>query len=162
MPGVFGRSCIMDSDAKINGKHTTRMISRNKSALKFMIPSAIGMDRVCEWIFGTQWHRISPKTLTRSQRFARESRGTERKKEIRVKSVRIIYLRGLCIMRWFFMHTKCIPNTRKFGEKRTSSRYIRLQHSILQFIFIHGRARAETQSTQWKHLWRVIAAPCCT
>lgn len=66
-------------------------------------------------------------------------REAKRKKEIRVKSVRIIYLRWLCIMRWFSLH-QVHSEHKKIREKRTSVHpNNRLQHSILQFIFIHGR-----------------------
>lgn len=91
-----------------------------------MISSAIGMDRVCELIFGMEWHRISPKTLARSRRFARESRrNAEKERNQSEKRENNLFARAFCIMRWF-LHTKCIPNTRNSREKRTSSRYIRI------------------------------------
>lgn len=91
-----------------------------------MIPSAIGTNRECEWIFGLQWHRISPKTLTRSRRFARKSwRNGEKERNQSEKRENNLFARAF-LHHAVVLHASAFRTQENSRETRTSSRYIRI------------------------------------
>lgn len=153
-PFVRTIKCIMDSDAKINGKlHTLTHITNfwTKGALKLWISSSFFFllsSSASLRLF--MCHRGPEKKRTSS--FATAPR--KREKSLREKSVRII-LRALSnLMRWFHCANNFQTSSIAYNIPFFNSSF----RSVFFALFGHDHRQGwqpacDAMSNQWKHSW---------